>query len=1264
MAPSNEMQERVDAFDWSRTPLGAIESWSPALRMMVQFLLSNRFPLLLWWGPQYVCIYNDAYSSVLGAKHPWALGRPVKDVWSEVWEVIQPLIDTPFKGGPATWNEDICLELNRRNFLEEAHFTIAYSPVPDEAVESGIGGVIATVHEITEKVVGDRRVATLRDLGVRSIDAKTSEEACAIAAESLVGHAKDIPFALLYLMDANQQTARLAGSVGVMTGSRAAPVKITFHAEENCDAVWPFDAAMKSGSVEIVPNLSTRLAGEIPPGPWRDPPHTAVVMPILSNKLHHVAGFLIAGVSARLQFDQSYLDFLGLATNQIAGSIANAREIEQEKKRAEALAEIDRAKTVFFSNVSHEFRTPLALTLGPIEEVLERSRTELPLSVRDGLQMAHRNGQRLLRLVNNLLDFSRIEAGRARALFLPTDLADYTKELANVFRAAIERAGLRLDVDCPPLSEPVYVDRDMWEKVVLNLVSNAFKFTFEGKITISLHVADSLVELRVRDSGVGIPDEEMPRLFERFHRVPNTRSRTHEGSGIGLALVWELVKLHGGSLRAESRLGEGSTFIVSLPLGKAHLPQEQIGVADIHTRTSSGVEPFVEEALLWLPDHLSEGEAKPELNENKSPSDHRKDLALKHPLVLVVDDNADMRKYLARLLAERCEVLLAPDGLAALALARERRPDLILSDVMMPIMDGVELLRALRSDAVLHTIPVIFLSARAGEDSRIEGLQEGADDYIIKPFTARELLARVSAHLDLTRLRSEEQEREKQNALRESEKRFRALVEASSEAVYRMSGDWTEMRYLHSDDFIADTQEPITDWLQKYIPSEEKTRVLAVIKHAIQTKTIFELEHQVLRADGSLGWTYSRAVPIVDKSGEIIEWFGVASDITSRKEAEKGLREADHRKDEFLAMLAHELRNPLAAIYSATQVIKLKNEDRERLLSVIERQTNHLIRLVDDLLEISRINRGTIELRKEMIDLVCVAHDAIEACRSLIEQKCHRVSLIVSDEPIWVMGDPVRLVQISINLLNNSIKYTPTGGVIAIEVTHDNSKAFLRIRDNGIGIPVEILPHVFELFMRVDNKGNSDSGLGIGLWLAQKIAALHGGCLEARSEGVGHGAEFSVTLPLAKNPQPNSQEIAVDPLRAEKAAKDTTKLRVLVVDDEHELGDVFGSLLESLGALVRVARDGPSGIEIFDEFEPDIIFLDIGMAGMDGYETARRIRAKNHGHPFILVALTGWGQERDRLLAREAGFDEHLTKPASIDSVKELLDRIQTNRKP
>ena len=490
----------------------------------------------------------------------------------------------------------------------------------------------------------------------------------------------------------------------------------------------------------------------MPSGSWPEPPQQAYLAPVILPGSQKARAILVAGVSPHKRLDQSYRSFLELLVAQVGSTIADTLAYEAERKRAEVLAEIDRAKTQFFSNISHEFRTPLTLMLGPLEDAL--SGPELPVAERDRLDVAHRNALRLLKLVNSLLDFSRIEAGRAQASYEPTDLAMLTVDLASNFRSACEKAGLRLVVDCSTLSEPVYVDRDMWEKIVLNLLSNAFKFTFQGEIAVCLSIVAGQAELSVRDTGVGVPQRELPKLFERFHRIEGQTSRTHEGSGIGLALVQELVKLHGGTICADSEVGRGTTFTIRIPLGTAHLPTDRISVERSLALTSIRADAYVQEALRWLPDGSPYVEPL-----DVSERDHS--LLGQGAHILVADDNADMRNYVRGLLGNQHDVRTVADGESALEAIRQRRPDLVLADVMMPRLDGFELLNAIRADETLREIPVIMLSARAGEESKIEGLAAGADDYLVKPFSGRELLARISANLGLLRIRREAADRQR-----------------------------------------------------------------------------------------------------------------------------------------------------------------------------------------------------------------------------------------------------------------------------------------------------------------------------------------------------------------------------------------------------------------------------------------------------------------------------------------------------------------------
>ena len=541
-----EMGARMRDLDWSKTPLGPATGWPQSLRSTVSMLLPSKAQIVLFWGPEFSVLYNDAYRPVFGAKHPRALGLPGREAWSEIWDsVLHELLAGVVRTGEAFWAKDLMFELERHGFPEETYFDVSYDPV---RVESGeVGGVYCIVTETTERVVGGRRMAMLKDLAERNATARTARDACVLAMETLAAKPQDVVFALTYLDRSSSRAARRARR------NSWRPVR----------ASW-------SGTF---------------PSP------------------HHPerAGRLVVGLNPRRPFDEPYRAFLDLVADQLGTALTNARAYEQERKRAEALAELDRAKTTFFSNVSHEFRTPLTLLVGPLEDGLADAATPLPPVHRERQEIAHRNALRLLRLVNTLLDFSRIEAGRIDATYEPTDLARLTAELTSVFRSAVERAGLVLVVDCDPLPEPVYVDRDMWEKILLNLLSNAFKFTFEGQINVELRSAGDRVELRVSDTGVGIPQADLPRMFERFHRVKHTRARTHEGTGIGLALVQELARLHGGGVTVESEEDRGTTFTVTIRTGTVHLPSERIAGDRQLASTSVGTIPYVEEMLRWLP---------------------------------------------------------------------------------------------------------------------------------------------------------------------------------------------------------------------------------------------------------------------------------------------------------------------------------------------------------------------------------------------------------------------------------------------------------------------------------------------------------------------------------------------------------------------------------------------------------------------------------------------------------------------------------------
>ena len=740
---AGEMSRLTRELDWSRTPIGALDQWPASLRTAAGICLSSRHPMVIWWGPELVLLYNDAWIPILGpSKHP-ALGKPGAEVWPEMWHIIGAQMSQVLATGQATWSDDQLLPADRYGYLEEAYFTYSYSPIREDG---RVGGVFTAVTETTARVLGDRRLRTLRTLGdISARSSPTVVEACRAAVGALQANTADVPFSALYLVDGDGLGASLAAHHGVDPSILAGRLPGPGFGEE----VW---RVAQSGQATVCRQVSRKYPGVFarPASPVGDADaDQAVILPLTAAGKARVAGVLVAGVSPYRALDGEYRAFFDLVAAQVAMAVSDAEAYAAERRRTQALADLDRAKSEFFSNVSHEFRTPLTLILGPVEDALAaRAPGSDATMAPEVLAMVHRNALRLRKLVDSLLDFSRLEAGRMQAERRPVDLGAFTAELAGQFRSAVQEGAVRLEVHCPAGLAPVPVDPDMWEKIVLNLVSNACKFTFAGTVSVALAREGDQVVLTVSDTGIGIPASESPRLFERFHRVPGARSRTHEGTGIGLALVRELVGLHDGQISVESSPGVGTTFRVSIPAGEATAGSGTGDIPDVAPRLARA---FVDEASGWL--------LEPPDGRTPDPANSAAERAPAAPSpgpglrVVVVDDNADLRAYLSRILGAHWGVEAYADGERAARAIAERPPDLVVSDVMMPGLDGFGLLRSIRANPATERLPVILLSARAGEGAAVEGLGIGADDYLVKPFSARELVARVQAHLELAQLR-------------------------------------------------------------------------------------------------------------------------------------------------------------------------------------------------------------------------------------------------------------------------------------------------------------------------------------------------------------------------------------------------------------------------------------------------------------------------------------------------------------------------------
>ncbi len=954
-AAGGEIGALMQTLDWAATPIGNPSEWPQSLRTAVSICLMSRFPLLVWWGPELVMLYNDAYRELIAAKHPRAMGASAPEVFPEIWDIIGPMLEGVLRRGSATWSYDQQILLDRHGYLEECYFTYAFSPIYGES--GGVEGVFTAISETTGRVLSERRMRALRELAAETGDARSMEDAVARALRVLSVHSADLPFALLYLFDDDGAHLRRAGAPGLSEAAlEALGDAPTIHAvvsgvdgdarppdgraepQTIAHAVALAATTNRSVRVELLPERLLSLDG------WADtPPHEALGIPVAQAGQERPYGVLVAGVNPLRALDDDYRGFFDLVAGQLATSLASVRAYEAERRRAEALAELDRAKTAFFSNVSHEFRTPLTLLLGPLADALADTDEPLPAGQRERLLVIQRNGLRLLKLVNSLLDFSRIEEGRAQASYAPVDLASLTTDLASSFRSLIERAGLRYVVDCPPLvglSAPLYVDRDLWEKIVLNLLSNAFKFTFAGEIAISLRVVEdgAAAQLTVRDTGTGIAPQEQARIFERFHRVEGARSRTFEGSGIGLALVRELALLHGGEVGVESAVGEGTTFTVRIPVGAAHLPAERVRSERASSSAELGVLPFVEEAARWLPvaaDSAAEAQARDGTPGDRAAGRAPAGANETRPRVLVADDNADMRDYTARLLGRRYSVVVAPDGQAALEEVRARGADLVLTDVMMPRLDGFGLVRALKADPATANIPVIVLSARAGEEATAEGLERGADDYLIKPFAERELLARVEARLEVARLRGEAVAR-----ARELDTMFEAITDALF--IYDRDGRIVRMnpaaRTLFGLDAIPDYAEQSPERRAAVVSArDEEGRPIPakdwglyrLLKGEVLTGAD-ALDVRLRFADGRELEVSITGAPLTDEAGAITGAIAVSRDVTERRRLERRTQEA---LDALVALTEDVVRVPPLTQQSSGAV----NEIGDRLVALVRR---------------------------------------------------------------------------------------------------------------------------------------------------------------------------------------------------------------------------------------------------------------------------------------------------------------------------------------
>jgi len=956
-------REALRAVEWETTALGRVLAWPSALKAVVASMLGSGFATCIAWGPAFSQLYNDAWIGVLGRKHPGAASAPSHVTWQELWPSFAGTYRRVLETSQTSYMEDLLVELTRPGQPEEAYFTLSCSPLVDDA--GAVQGVMTIAAETTQRVLAQRRLVALRALTSAMSGAGTVTEACQRAEQQLAELARDLPFVLLYRVDVSGQLATLAAASGVAAGSATAPYSIDLMP---IPGIWPIGRVVREGHALRIDDLAARVPA-FHAGTWPEPPASAMLLPVRVES-DPLGAVLVVGLSPRIAFDRAYEDFVEQLAQQFGASLTDARLRESARERLNRMAELDRAKTEFFSNVSHEFRTPLALILAPLEDVRVRAAASVELQWE--VDVAARNAKRLLNLVDTLLDFSQIEAGRLRAHFELLDLAALTRDIASLFRSAVERVGLEFHVECPPLSTLVTVDRQMWEQIVSNLLANALKHTFEGAITVRLLDIGQHVELTVSDTGVGIPGAELANVFQRFHRVRGTRARTDEGVGIGLAMVQELVDLHHGRVRARSKPGQGSAFTVWLSRRVAGAFSRQ---QPAQRAVRNVALQLAEEADRWTAPSPEPSMAEVEESVLGPP---KSEVPARVPdaCVLVVDDNADMREYLARTLGLYWNIIVASDGEEALALARQHRPDLVLTDVMMPGLDGFGLLRQLRGDDELKATAVVLVTARAHEESAIEGLLAGADDYVAKPFSSRELVARIGAQLELARVR------------RHGERRVRELLALMPVAVYACDrdGHFEIVNRRAIELWGAEPAREDRAWALRGGPevlrpdgsplAPEAAPMAAVLASG---EPVIDEELVVVRAGGDRRDLLVNIRPLHDADGALVGAVSAFLDVSERKRAERAL----HTMNEELEVRVAERTAALAASEAA-----LAADLRDTLLlhrvSAQPDGENEMQSLYLDILDtaiaLMQADAGTVQiLDEETGDLVILAQRNLEA---------------------------------------------------------------------------------------------------------------------------------------------------------------------------------------------------------------------------------------------------------------------------------------------
>ncbi|KAG0146679.1 hypothetical protein CROQUDRAFT_77426 [Cronartium quercuum f. sp. fusiforme G11] len=1225
-------------YPWEDTPIGPIEFWSPTLRSMVALMLSSPYRMSILWGEECVMLYNDAYVKTCGRKHPTLLGQSGAKGWAELWADLGEVANSVLQGDVYTAYDSLMFfDRDPENAAgirkEECYHSFSWIPVrgPTGQVE----GILNPSFETTSRVIAERRLGTLRDLVQITLISRNRASYREGFLESISKNPYDLPFAIMYTCESRKSPARkplgtteeavaldpnmlalqlsLAGTVAVPTGHPSAPEQLEITIQllsssasssnnnaslgessggtsnssaasqttvfsEDKNHVWPLQEACTLRKPIYIADLGTRAQGFEKRG-WNDEPRSAVVMPVSTSEDAAPMAVIVFGLSPRLYWTEAYALFINLLTRQLSTGLSTVIGHEEEAQRLEDLAALDRAKTAFFANISHELRTPLTLIVGPIADILD-SPHDISASARDRLKIVERNTQRLINQVNQLLDLSRFEAGRMTARFRNTDLSKLTADLASLFRSAMLKNHLELVVDCPASEKRVWVDHDFMEKVIFNLVSNSMKFTGQGgKVIVRVRFDATKCYLSVGDTGVGIKTEELPKIFDRFHRVEDSVQQA-EGTGIGLALVQDIIKLHHGHLEVESSIGVGSTFTVTLFLGTSHLPTDSLDYSPETELEKINDRVIASNARRWMLGDIEPvcstviSESSDSVSSKGSLDSFVVDVgnglvSTAGSTILLADDNADMRSFVRGVLSRYFTVLEASNGLEAFHWAKSHRPDLVVSDLMMPGLDGFQLLKQLKADPDTAAISVILLSARAGSDIRVEGLAEGADDYLVKPFEAKELVARINTHLQLAKMRQrlENAVMTRTKLLKENEAKYRDLYH-TFEAISMLSPvgiiQWSLNRRITFANNAFRSQCKLSDdgsldgWTD-LICLNDRERIKTDFEQNFEAQCTTKGEFRWV--DGS--WCLYELSPFYDENMVFAGCLGSTTDVTARKESERrqleaaeararDAEESKRQQEAFIDMTSHEIRNPLHGIHQAAELLnsslKFLHETLEGCDGPISREQLHQIRheLEEDIDAVESIQ-------------LCASHHLFliltdQFCLSPAQSKNVKLELQVGEgleKPAYIIADPNRLAQVTINFLSNALRYTSNSDgrrVVTVQVAlssdcpaldpdtfrigslkpeladkadgHDLVYAKVGVQDTARGLSQDELANLFARFAQVNPTQDQYGGSGLGLYVSRCLIENHGGFIEVMSTK-GQGSVFSFVIPAKRGVAPS-----------------------------------------------------------------------------------------------------------------------------------------------